>query len=127
MTGSGTFADGSFVLDAQYETGSTVATGNTSLALTGGATFTSTSYDWLVVSGNRASYQGVGTFSGDAGYRFHVSVRDGGSPGTGRDGLRVIIWQPGGAVAYDSHPGAQAFVPAGSSLTSGNIVVHKSK
>ena len=44
---------------AKYQKGATVPVGNTAFQFTaGGLDFTSTSYDWLVVSGSTAQYKG---------------------------------------------------------------------
>ena len=69
-----------------------------------GGDFVSTGYDWLIVSGNRATLQGTGTFNGNPGYGFRLTVKDGGSPAT-NDRIRVEHLGPDGEVVYDSQPG----------------------
>ncbi len=43
----------------------------------GNLNFKSTSYEWLVVTGRKAQYKGVGTINGSGSYQFLVSVIDG--------------------------------------------------
>lgn len=126
VTGSGSFADGSFSLAAQFQKNSTGATGSTTLSLAGGLSFVSTAYDWLSLSGNRATFQGTGTLNGDGGYGFLIAVEDGGSPPTS-DRIRVKVWESDGDVVYDSQPGAIVSAAPTSSLTSGNVTVHTAK
>ncbi len=125
LTGSGSWADGTFNVVAEFENDTTVLSGSTTLVVADG-TFVSTSYDWLLVQGNRATLQGTGTLNGDAGYGFLVSVLDGGSPGN-KDRIRVHIWDADGETVYDSQPGADATATPTTQPTSGNIIVHKLK
>ncbi|MEP7157863.1 MAG: ExeM/NucH family extracellular endonuclease [Chloroflexota bacterium] len=124
-TGSGTYSDGSFNFSAKYNKAGTSLSGTTQLNVNG-MTFVSSAYQWLVVSGNRATFSGTGTLNGVSGYSFVVSVLDGGSPGI-NDRIRVQISQTGGPVVYDSQPGDPISAVPTSIPTSGNITVHKPK
>lgn len=113
VTGDGTYAGGNFALSAKFK--KSIPVGNTNLTLNGGLTFVSTSYDWLVIADNEATYQGDGKLNGTAGYGFLVSIVDGGSPGVGNDWIRIVIWETGGPVVFDQS----------GYLTKGNLTVHK--
>ncbi|HYI21279.1 MAG TPA: ExeM/NucH family extracellular endonuclease, partial [Candidatus Limnocylindrales bacterium] len=125
VTGSGTWADGSFNVSAQFLKDATSPTGSTTLVVPEG-TFMSTGYDWMIVSGDRATLQGTGTLNGNPGYGFRLTVKDGGSPAT-NDRIRVEIWDEDGEVVYDSQPGDPVGAAPTASLTSGNLTIHKTK
>jgi predicted extracellular nuclease len=127
VTGAGTFVGGAFDFSAQFADAQTIPSGATSLSLEGGLELSSTDYDWLVVSGDRATYQGTGTLNGTPGYGFLLSVLDVGKSKTATDSIRVKIWDGDGAVVYDSQPGADTWASPTSNLTSGNITIHKIK
>jgi hypothetical protein len=101
VKGKGEYAGGKFDLVAELKKAATVPTGDTKLRLDGDLNFDSTSYDWLIGSGNSATYQGSGNLNGDAGYKFQVEVVDGGNPGVGNDWIRIVIWQVGGPTVFD--------------------------
>ena len=123
VTGSGTYAGGgSFSLSAKYNPSGTALTGTTSFAVPG-TSFVSTSTSWLVVSGNAATYAGSGKLNGVSGYSYLVSVTDGGSPGS-KDRVRFQVTDSGGAVVYDTQPGAPINATPTTIPTSGNVVVH---
>lgn len=124
-TGFGTYSDGSFDFSVKYNKPGTSLSGTTQLNVSG-MTFLSSAYQWLVVNGNRATFNGTGTLNGVSGYSFVVSVLDGGSPAI-KDRIRVQISQTGGPVVYDSQPGDPISAVPTSITTSGNITVHKPK
>ena len=103
---------------SKYKKGASVPTGNTQFQFKAGdLKFRSTSYDWLVVTGNdSANYKGHGTVNGQDGYRFRLWAGDG-SPDT----FHLKIWSedPFGTetVVYDN--GMHQPIDGGS------IVVHK--
>lgn len=125
VSGSGTWAGGSFDISVQFNPSSDTPTGATTLTVEGG-TFVSTDYEWLSVFGNRATFAGNGTLDGTPGYGFLVSALDGGTPGN-KDRIRVRIWDAGGQVVYDSQPGDPVNAVPTAPLTSGNLTVHKVK
>jgi endonuclease G len=97
-------------VDAKYNKKAAVPSGKTKVELAG-ASFDSTSYDWLVVNGNTAQYQGAGTFNG-AAVGFNVTVTDGGAADT----FRLRVWNTvTGAGVYDT--GSVA-------VEGGNVTVH---
>src|SRR5213593_1135959 len=63
---------------SKYVSGKTVPTGNTEFQFhEAGMNFSSTVYEWLVVSGSMAQYKGSGTINGAGNYGFLVSAVDG--------------------------------------------------
>jgi probable HAF family extracellular repeat protein len=114
-TGKATFG-----LVSKYRKGATTPTGHTQFQFKAGdLSFSSTSYDWLVVTGsNRAQFKGVGTLNGEGGYKFMLWAGDG-DPDT----FRIKIWSDDESgsetVIYDNGPGQ--------SVTAGNIVVNAKK
>lgn len=119
LKGKATF---SFV--SKYEKGTTVPTGNTEFQFhAAGMNFKSTSYDWLVVAGNKAVFKGTGTINGGGSYGFLLSAIDGGTKGV--DKFRIKIWDiKTGDLVYDNQNG----VPDTADPTEnscGSIVIHK--
>jgi tRNA uridine 5-carbamoylmethylation protein Kti12 len=107
LTGKATFG---FV--AKYKKGANVPDGNTEFQFKAGdLNFHSTSYEWLVVAGNKAQFKGEGTINGAGSYKFIIFADDD-SPDT----FRIQIWGDIGTV-YDN--GSQQ------GLGGGSIVVHK--
>jgi DNA/RNA endonuclease G (NUC1)/PKD repeat protein len=114
-----------FGVTMKYHAGDTTPSGETSFTLKeAGLDFASTSVDWLVVNGSRATYSGSGTIQGRAGtYRFVLTAIDGKLAGDGIDRLRVKITDGAGAVVYDNVPGAADDAAVGQSLGGGSISV----
>jgi uncharacterized protein len=123
LTGSGTYAEGSFEINVQYRPDSAQPVGNSTFALAG-QSFQSSAYDWLVVDADRATFQGTGLLDGQGGYAFFVSVLDGGNPGVDNDLIRLKVWELGGDVIYDSQPGDHISAMPTAPLTGGNLRVH---
>jgi hypothetical protein len=87
--------------------GSTAAVGQTEFLFKAGSfNFHSTSYDWLVISGNTAYYQGSGKINGSGDYRFLVTVTDGKHRGSdGVDTFRIQVWKKTtDNIIYDNGP-----------------------
>jgi DNA/RNA endonuclease G (NUC1) len=109
VTGGGFIADKqTFTVNAKYQKGT--ATGVTQF---GNATvdFRSTSYEWLVVNGQKAQLRGTGTVNGVANHVFTVTAID-----AETDTFAIRIWEKTtGAVVFDS--GTQ-------NVDGGNITVH---
>src|SRR4029079_11474277 len=94
---------------AKYLPGNNVPTGDTEFQFkVADFNFKSTSYEWLVVSGAKARYRGVGTVNGVPGYEFELTAWDGQAPGGGGvDRFRIKIWSGNpGNVIYDNLMGA---------------------
>jgi hypothetical protein len=113
---------------ARYQNGATVPTGNTEFQFQlGNIDFKSTSYDWLVVSGAKARYHGVGTINGAGSYGFELTAWDGQvSGGGGTDRFRIKIWDQnqGNSVVYDNQMGAADGADPTTVLGGGSIVIH---
>ncbi|MGB6894689.1 MAG: hypothetical protein WBF37_01935 [Dehalococcoidia bacterium] len=108
LTGKATFG---FV--AKYKKGANVPDGNTEFQFKAGdLNFYSTSYDWLVVAGNKAQFKGEGTINGQGSYKFKIWADD-----DNPDTFRIRIWDDTGTITiYDN--GSQQ------PLGGGSIVVH---
>ncbi|MBA4182167.1 MAG: hypothetical protein C0506_16395, partial [Anaerolinea sp.] len=114
----------SFGFVSKYVKGKTVPTGNTEFQFkAAGLNFSSTAYDWLVVSGaTKAQFRGTGTLNGAPGYSFRVTVVDGGK--TGVDQFRIQIWSGTGPV-YDNGSGTDDIDGSNNQdISSGQIVIH---
>ncbi len=123
---------------SKYKKGAEVPTGNTAFELvTEDFEFSSTSYQWLVVSGAAAQYQGVGVIEGLTGeYKFKVTVRDADvneNDAHVDDAFRIKIWAEdttgGETVFYDNGLGAgDTDEEAGTQpIGGGSIVIHVPK
>jgi hypothetical protein len=115
-----------FGLNAKYQSGSNVPTGNTEFQFpAANLNFHATSYDWLVITTNQAQYQGSGTINSAGNYGFLVTGLDSGG-GSTPDKLRVKIWDKNNnnAVVYDTQPGAANTAAPTTPLGGGRIQVH---
>src|SRR5262249_62048859 len=95
-------------LNAKYLPGATVPAGGTEFQFPAASlNFHATAYDWLVITGNQAQYQGSGTINGAGSYGFQVTALDNGG-GSTPDDIRLKIWDKNSnnAVVYDTQPGA---------------------
>ena len=113
---------------SKYTNGRTIPTGNTEFQFqTAGFNFSSTVYEWLVVSGAMAQYKGSGTINGSGDYGFLLSAVDGAiSGGGGTDKFRIKVWnKTTGAVIYDNNYGASDTSTPTTVLGGGSIVIHK--
>jgi PKD repeat protein len=89
----------------------------------GDLNFHSTSYEWMVISGAKARYRGVGTINGSGSYTFELTAWDGqASGGGGMDKFRIRIYG-----VYDNQLGAADGVDPTTLLGGGSIVIHKPK
>jgi hypothetical protein len=94
-------------------------------------TFTSTAYEWLVVSGAKARFRGTGEVNGGGSYGFALTAWDGDAPsGGGVDRFRIKIWDQnqGDAVVYDNQvacPNQGDNANPCTALREGAIVIHK--
>jgi hypothetical protein len=98
--------------------------------------FDARDYDWMIISGARARFQGEGMVKGRSGlYKFRVTVLDSNVAGSGisADRFRIKIWQetPGGteSVLYDNGLGADESSGDGGTtpLGGGSITVHSNR
>ena len=114
---------------SKYKKGqSTVSlTGETEFQFKAGAlNFHSTSYEWLVISGAKAQYKGLGTINGTGSYGFLLSAVDGQiSGGGGSDKFRIKITdKTTGETVYDNQLGASETDAATTALGGGSIAIH---
>ncbi len=114
---------------SKYEKGKTVPTGQTQFQFrVANLNFHSTSYDWLVISGAKAKYKGLGTINGSGEYSFILSAIDGQvNGGGGVDKFRIKIWEnnQGNGVVYDNQMGDPDDGDASDAIEGGSIVIHK--
>ena len=113
---------------SRYEKGASVPTGDTEFQFeTADFSFSSTSYDWLVITGSSAKYKGSGSINGAGDFAFMLTAVDAklnGSDGTDR--FRIKIWDKStGQVIYDNQPGSDDNSDATTSIAGGSIVIHK--
>ena len=98
----------SFSFVSKYAKGATVPTGTTAFRFRAADFhFASTDYQWLVVSGTKATYKGTGAVNGVSGFGFLLSAVDGDSgTATGVDRLRLKVWDLAtDAIVYDNNLG----------------------
>jgi hypothetical protein len=127
LSGKATFG---FV--SRYQKGATVPEGQTQFDFrVADFRFKSTAYDWLVVSGPKAHYNGVGEVNGISGYAFLLTATDGDvAGGGGTDKFRIKIWnRSSGAIVYDNVLDAGATDDIENAkpqaIGGGTIVIHK--
>jgi hypothetical protein len=131
VTGKANFG---FVSKYQTKNSTTTLAGETEFQFKAGdLNFHSSSYEWLVVSGAKARYRGVGTINGSGSYAFELTAWDGQiSGGGGVDKIRMKIWadNQGNGVLYDNQVAcldqADGATPC-TALGGGSIVIHKGK
>ena len=110
---------------SQYKKGATVPTGSTQFQFqAGNVNLHSNTFEWLVVSGARAQFRGVGSVNGVVGHRFSVTIIDGDVLGDRPDAFRMRIWAPDGGLVYDNQMGADDLADPTTAITQGSIVIH---
>jgi hypothetical protein len=121
-----------FGFNSQYKKGATVPTGNTEFQFqVANLNFHSENFSWLVVSGFKAQFKGVGTINGAGNYDFTLTAYDGdigGSGQTGYDRFRIVITDHAtGAVVFDNRNGAGMDMDSANpqNIAGGSIVIHK--
>ncbi len=118
-----------FGFTSKYKRGMTVPTGETAFQFQAGSLkFSSTSYEWLVVSGPKGQYKGSGTINGTGHYGFLLTATDGQSAGGGGiDKFRIKIWDmnDGDSVVYDNTAGSDDISGSPTqAIAGGSIVIH---
>ena len=113
---------------SRYQKGANVPTGDTEFQFqTADFSFSSTSYDWLVITGASAKYKGTGTINGAGDFGFMLTAVD--AKLNGRDGadkFRIKIWNKStGQVVYDNQAGSDDNSDPTTSIAGGSIVIHK--
>lgn len=135
LTGKATFEFAStYTKKATKPTGITMfqlkmpKSGNGKSIKTTNLNFKSTSYDWLVVSGNQAKCKGTGTINGKGNYDFMISIVDGKNNRNDIDKFRIKIWdKASGEIVYDNQIGASEDAEPTTVIGGGSIVIHKEK
>ncbi|PRY15564.1 putative secreted protein (Por secretion system target) [Pontibacter ummariensis] len=122
---------------AKYKNGkSTLAEvdGNTEFQFNAGKlNFKSTSHEAmsLVVTSEKATYKGVGTLNGYAGFKFTVIAIDGDVKGRlNNDKFRIRIWDASNALVYDNLVGSNSseeYNEPTDYIGGGSIVIHDGK
>jgi hypothetical protein len=123
LSGKATFG---FV--SKYQKGATTPTGQTEFQFhVANMNFKSTSYNWLVVSGARAQYKGLGTINGTGNCAFILTAIDGQVKGGGGvDKFRIKIWDKvTGNAIYDNQMDAADTADPTTVIAGGSIVIHK--
>lgn len=88
--------------------------------------FKSTSYDWLVVTEDKAIYKGVGKINRIGGYQFIASVLTRETK-KDKDKFRIRIWTDGDVLVYDNQMYAGIDADALAAISKGKIHIHKAK
>ncbi|TEB06189.1 PKD domain protein [Pelotomaculum schinkii] len=113
---------------SKYQKGARMPKGNTEFQFNAGSlNFLSTSYDWLVISGNKAQCKGSGTINGTGNYGFMLTATDGQyNGGTAPDMFRIKITNnTDGSVVYDNQMNAADNADPTTVIGGGSIVIHK--
>ena len=113
---------------AKYKKGSLTPEGNTEFQFqVGDMNFHSHVYEWLIVIGPKAVYQGNGTINGQGHYGFRFTVIDGKlSGGGGVDRFRMKIWDEdnNNQIIFDNNMGVPDNQDPLTPLSGGQITVH---
>ena len=119
----------SFGFVSKYVRNATVPSGDTQFQFaSANFRFDSDAYEWMVISGAKARYRGVGKVNGSGSYGFELTAWDGQVSGGGNvDRFRVKIWDVnhGNGVVYDNQMGAVDGADPTTALGGGSIVIHK--
>lgn len=115
---------------SRYQKGQTVPTGDTEFHLhCASFDFSSTSYQWLVVSGAKAQFKGSGQINGAGDYGFLLTATDGQlNGGGGADKFRIKIWNKiTSAIVYDNAMGSSDDIDLANPqvIGGGSIVIQK--
>jgi PKD repeat protein len=119
----------SFGFVSKYQKGKSIPDGNTEFQFkTADFNFSSTAYDWLVVTGAKAQFKGVGTINGSGEYGFMLTAIDGQINGSdGVDKFRIKIWDKStGDILYDNQMDAEDNAVPTTELGGGSIEIHTS-
>jgi len=114
-----------FGIVAKYQPGAAAPVGNTQFRfMLANLYFTSTNYQWLVVSGASAQLKGSGKINGSGDYGFLLTVTDGDLLGGGPDKFRIKIWDKAtDTVVYDNQMGAGETADPATAIAGGEITI----
>jgi hypothetical protein len=120
----------SFGFVSKYKKGANEPTGNTDFqSETADLNFHASSYDWLVVAGNKAKLKGTGTVNGSGNFGFMLTAVDNRKVLEAKDTFRIKIWDKDDrdALVYDNQEGIDDKAYDGTAVRGGNIIVHTKK
>jgi hypothetical protein len=112
---------------SKYKKGATKPTGETEFQFrVAGMNFHSNEYQWLVVSGSKAQYKGIGSINGLGSFGFMLTAIDGDLSQSGdSDRFRMKIWdQNTEDLVYDNQNGVADDSEPTTNLEGGSIVIH---
>mmetsp|Transcript_32673 Transcript_32673/g.68127 ORF Transcript_32673/g.68127 Transcript_32673/m.68127 type:complete len:135 (+) Transcript_32673:4369-4773(+) len=116
-----------FAMVVKYKRGRSTPDGNFIVKATDPrVSFHGKTFDWLVVTGNCAKFQGIGRLlKQNRDFGFLATVCDHGEPGSS-DTIRVKFWDKNrGTIVYDNGMGASAASYDGTVIDRGNIQIHR--
>jgi len=114
---------------SKYKKGHNTPEGNTEFQFQlGGLNFHSHTYEWLLISGAKATYKGEGTINGVGHYGFRLTAIDGKINGGGSiDKFRIKIWDMDNndLIVFDNNLGTPDDQNPSTVLSGGQITIHK--
>jgi hypothetical protein len=114
---------------AKYKKGQSIPQGNTEFQFQlGDINFHSETYQWLVITGPKATFTGVGTINGYGHFGLRLTAIDGKiSGGGGVDKFRIKIWDidNGNIIVFDNNIGQSDDANPTTALYGGQITIHK--
>jgi len=114
---------------SKYKKGHSTPEGNTEFQFQlGGLNFHSHTYEWLLISGAKATYKGEGTINGAGHYGFRLTAIDGKINGGGSiDKFRIKIWDMdnNNLIVFDNNLGTPDDQNPSTALSGGQITIHK--
>lgn len=128
---SGLVGKATFEIDSKYNKNASVPSGHIGFKFeVAGFEFSSTSFDWLIVTGPKAQCKGYGTINGQGNYAFILTAVDGVVSKNKKANLfRIKIWDhTTDEIIYDNQAGTNDtadLTAPGTSLQGGSIKVHK--
>jgi hypothetical protein len=115
----------SFGFVSKYKPGKPTPDGNTEFQFRSASfNFKSTDYEFMVISGAKATLKGTGTVNGQGNYDFTLQAIDGQISGGGQDKFRIRI-KNGNQVIYDNEITNGENDDPTTLLGGGSIVIHK--
>ena len=113
-----------FNIQAKYNANNTTPSGKINLDFkTANFSFDSTSFQWLVINGNKAQLKGTGTINGSGNYTIFISVLDGAKK-SGTDKIRIKITDSSNNVIYDNQAGDPETDDPTAPITKGSLKIH---
>ena len=118
-----------FGFTLKYKKGSETPSGNVLFEFhMGEIHLKSEAFNWLMITGNLAQFEGTGTINGEDTYGFLMTIVDDTERGRlAEDKLRIKIWDTAsGIVIYDNQPGSpdDAELGEGTIIVGGNLTIH---